>query len=58
MHNHLEQSDGGDSDVFEVIGVGLPWFVILDGFLLGGVVGVEGITMGVDKFDVVIELYD
>lgn len=56
MHDHLEEGDGGDSHVLEVVGVGSPWFGIVDFFLLGRVVGVEGVSLGVDQLDVVVEL--
>ena len=56
MHHHLEKGDSGDSDILEVVGVGLPRFSVTDGFLFGGVVGVEGIFLGIDELDVVVEL--
>jgi len=56
MHNHFKESDGGYPYVFEVIGVGSPWFGILDLFLFGGIVRIESITVTVNKLDVIIEL--
>jgi hypothetical protein len=56
VHDHLEEGDGGDSDVFEVVRVGLPGFGFLNCFLLGGVVCVEGVAVRVDEFDIIVEL--
>lgn len=35
--------------------VGLPWFGIIYGFLLSGIIGIKRIAMGIDEFDVVVE---
>lgn len=56
MHDHFQQGDGGDADVFEVVRVFAPGGVVGDGFLFVGVVGVEGVAVGVDEFDGVFEL--
>lgn len=56
MHNHLDEGDGGNADVLEVVGVFAPWRGGLDGFLLVGVVAVEGVTVGVDELDGIFEL--
>lgn len=56
MHDHLEEGDGGDADILEVVGVFAPWVSFLDGFLLFGVVAVEGVAVGVDELDGVLEL--
>ena len=56
MHNHLEKSDGRNADIFEVVGVGLPWPCIANGSLFGGVVGVEGILLRINKLDIIVEL--
>jgi len=56
VHDHFEQGDGGDADIFEVVGVLFPRLLILYGFLLIGVVAVEGIAGWVDKLYGVFEL--
>jgi hypothetical protein len=53
MHNHFQESNCGDSDVLEVMGVFLPWFGFILGLLLSGGVVVEGIAGGVKEFDIV-----
>lgn len=58
MHDHFEQSDGGNSYVFEVVGVFLPWFGLINGLLLFGGVAVEGIAGGIEQFDRVFELWE
>ena len=55
MHHHFQESDGGDAHVFEVRGVGPPWFGVLDGFLGGFVVAVEGVTVRIDEGDSVFD---
>ena len=56
MHDHLEECDGRDADILEVVGIGSPWLCVSDGFLLGGIVSVEGIFLRVNELDVVVEL--
>lgn len=34
----------------------LPWLGVIDSLLFAGIVGVEGITVGVNQLDVVVEL--
>ena len=56
MHNHLDEGDGGDADVLEVVRIFAPWMGGLNGFLLVRVVAVEGVTVGIDELDGVFEL--
>jgi hypothetical protein len=56
MHHHLEEGDGGDPHILKVIGITLPGLSIVDSLLLGGIVGVEGVTVGINQLDVVVEL--
>lgn len=56
MHDHFEEGDSGDADIFEVVGVFFPGLFILDGLLLGGIIAVEGIAGGIDKLDGIFEL--
>lgn len=51
MHDHFEEGDGGDADVFEVVWVGSPGASIIFGFDGGGVVGIEGVAGGICKGD-------
>lgn len=48
MHDHFEEGDGGDADILEVMRVFLPGFSFADGFLVIGVIGIEGVAVGVD----------
>lgn len=57
MHDHLEEGDGRDADILEVVGIGAPWFCGIDLLLLVGGVGIKCIAVGVDEFDVVVELW-
>lgn len=54
MHDHLEEGDGGNSNMFEVMGVGFPRPFVQDAFLFFGVVTVESIAVGVDELDAVL----
>jgi hypothetical protein len=56
VHDHLEEGDGRDADILEMVGVGSPWLCISDGSLFGGIVGVEGIFLRINELDVVVEL--
>jgi hypothetical protein len=56
VHHHLEEGDGGDTNVFEVVGIGFPWLGFTDCFLFCGIVTVEGIFLGIDKLNIVVEL--
>lgn len=56
MHNHLEKSYSRDTNVFEVLRICSPWLSVLDRLLLLGIVTVEGITLGIDELDIVVEL--
>lgn len=55
MHGHLDQRDGGDSDVFEVVRIRSPWSRVCDLFLFLAVVVVEGVAGGVDELDGVFD---
>ena len=56
MHDHFDKSDGGDADVFEVVGIFLPWPLGRDFLVLLGVEGVEGVAGGVDQLDRILDL--
>lgn len=58
MHDHLEESYSGDSYILEMMGVGSPWLRIIDILLLGGIVGIEGVALGINQLYVVIKLCD
>ena len=58
MHDHFQEGDGGDADVFEVVWVAAPWVEVVDCFLLRGCVGVEGIAVGVCEVDGIVELWE
>lgn len=56
MHDHFEEGDGGDADVFEVIGIIFPRAFVGYGFLFFFIVAVEGVSVGVYKLDCVFQL--
>ena len=56
MHDHFEKGDGGDADVFEVVRVLFPGFLILYDFLLVSIVAVESVAGWVNELDGVLEL--
>lgn len=56
MHDHLEESNRGDADMFEVMRVLSPWAGCLNSFLLGLIVRVEGVPLWIDKFYSILEL--
>lgn len=56
MHDHLEEGHGRDSYILEMMGIASPWLRLVYLFLLVGIVGVEGISLGIDQLDVVVEL--
>lgn len=56
MHYHLNEGDGADSYMLEVVRVLSPRLFRIDFFLRGLVVPVESISCGIYKLDVVIEL--
>ena len=58
MHDHLDQGDGRNADIFEVIWVGAPWFRVVDLLDLCGVQGVESIAVGIDELDSIFDLYN
>ena len=47
MHDHFEQGDGGYADVFEVVGVFLPWLLLAYSLLLFFIIAVKGIAVGI-----------
>lgn len=55
MHDHFQESDGGDADVFEVVGVFGPGAGGIEGFVRFFIVLVEGVSLGVDEVDGVFE---
>jgi len=57
MHDHFEESDCGDADVFEVVRVFAPWTSFIFGFDGDSVVGVESVAGRVGKGDGIGELY-
>jgi hypothetical protein len=58
MHDHLQKSYGGYSDIFKVMRIGFPGFRRVDGLLLIGIVGIKGISMWINKLDIVIKFWD
>lgn len=56
MHDHFEEGDGGDADVFEVIGIIFPGAFVGYGFLFFFIVAVEGVAVGVYELDCVFQL--
>jgi hypothetical protein len=56
MHHHFKKCYGGDANIFEVVGVFLPWLLVVDLLLLLFGVAVEGVAGGVEQFDGVFEL--
>ena len=56
MHDHFDESDGRDSDVFEVIWIGAPRASIILGFDGGGIVSIERVAFGICESDGVLEL--
>jgi len=58
VHDHFEKSDGGDANVFEVVGVFAPETGFVFGFNGDGVVGVEGVAGGVGERDGIGELWN
>ncbi|KAH0445812.1 Mov34-domain-containing protein, partial [Aureobasidium melanogenum] len=57
VHDHLGQSDRGDLDMLEVVGVGAPWLLVVDVLLLFDRVGIWLVTSGVCKVDCVVQLW-
>ena len=56
MHNHLEEGDGGNSNIFEVMGIGFPWLFLPDEILFLFIVTVQSVPVGIDELDAVLEL--
>jgi len=56
MHDHFDESDGGDADVFEVVWICTPRASIIFGFDGGGIVGVERVAFGICESNGVLEL--
>lgn len=57
MHHHLQEGDGGNANIFEVVGIGSPRLCIIDCFLLRNGVVVKGVAVLVDELDAIIELW-
>lgn len=57
MHNHLEESDSRNADVFEVMWIFLPWSFIIDDFLLSIVVAIKGVSLRINELDGIFKLY-
>lgn len=55
MHDHLQHCDGGYPDVFEVVRVVRPGPRIVEGFVCFFIVLVEGVAVGVDEGDGIVE---
>lgn len=55
MHDHFEEGDGGDADMFEVMGVLFPGAGFSDSFLFGRLIGIESVALRVDELDGVFE---
>jgi hypothetical protein len=58
MHHHLDEGHGRDADMLEVAWVCLPGFQIVDLLLECCVVFEECVAGGIDKLDVVVELWE
>jgi len=56
VHDHFEESDGGDANVFEVVGVFAPETGFVFGFDGNGVVSVESVAGGVSEGNGIGEL--
>jgi len=56
MHDHLDESDGRDTDVFEVVWIAAPWASIVFGFYGDGIVSVERVALWICESDGVLEL--
>jgi hypothetical protein len=56
VHDHLGEGDRRDLDVLEVVGVGAPWLLVVDVFLLFDRVGVRLIARGVCEVDGIVQL--
>jgi hypothetical protein len=56
VHGHFDECYGADADMFEVIGISGPRFILGYGFLGLRIVIVQGIAFGVDQLYVVVEL--
>jgi hypothetical protein len=56
VHDHFEESDCGNADVFEVVGVSPPGASIVFGLDGCGIVGVESVAGGIGEGDGVLEL--
>jgi len=58
VHDHFEESDGRDTDVFEVVRIFAPETSFIFGFDGGRVVGIESIACRVSERDGIGELYE
>lgn len=56
MHDHLEEGDCRDSNMFEVVGVALPWLCGIDGFLFDIGISVKSIAMFINELHVIVKL--
>lgn len=56
MHHHLEEGDCRYPHILKVIGISFPGLGITDFLLLLGIIRIEGVALGIDQFDIVIEL--
>lgn len=54
MHDHLEEGDGGNSNMFEVMRVVFPWIFVSDAGLFVCVISVQSIAVGIDELDAVL----
>ena len=57
MDDHLQEGDGGDAHIFEVLRVVLPGFCLLHYVKLGLVIVVKGVAGGVNELDGVLKLW-
>lgn len=57
MHDHFEQSDGRDPDMFEVMRVLLPWSSIVNRLLCFSIVRIKSVAVRVDELNGIFQLY-
>jgi hypothetical protein len=56
VHNHLDERNGADSYMLEVVGVGLPRLLRGCGLVGFCIVVVEGVAFGINQLDIVVQL--
>jgi hypothetical protein len=56
VHHHLQERHSGDPHILKVVRVGSPGLSIADSLLLLGIIGIESVTLRINKLDIVVEL--